>query len=99
MRRRAVQATPNGLEMSRLAGEGRAAWAETSCAGSVRSAQDKTQVKDTPAGRLESISGRWQRDPAGQVGSIELLGAKNSCLGGGTLESTGRSEKGPRRFK
>jgi hypothetical protein len=30
--------------------------------------------QDTPAGRPESISGRWQRDPAGQVGSIELLG-------------------------
>jgi hypothetical protein len=24
----------------------------------------------------ESISGRWQRDPAGQVGSIELLDAQ-----------------------
>jgi len=29
---------PNGLEMSRLAGEGMAAWAETNYAGSVRSA-------------------------------------------------------------
>ena len=27
------QATPNGLEMSRLAGEGRTAWAETSNLG------------------------------------------------------------------
>ena len=68
--------TPNGLEMSRLAGEGKAAWAETRYTGSVRSAQDQTQDKDTPAARLESISGRWPRDPAGQVGSIELLDAQ-----------------------
>jgi len=34
---------PNGLEMSRPAGEGRAAWAETSCTGAVPSAQDQTQ--------------------------------------------------------
>ena len=27
----------------------------------------------------ESIGGRWQRDPAGQVGSIELLGSGGSC--------------------
>jgi hypothetical protein len=67
---------PNGLEMSRLAGEGRAAWAETSRTGSVPSAQDQTQGKDTPAGRPLSISVRWQRDPAGQVGSIELLDAQ-----------------------
>jgi len=31
----AVPATPNGLEMSRRAGEGKAAWAETSCTGSI----------------------------------------------------------------
>jgi hypothetical protein len=66
--------------MSRLAGEGRAAWAETSYAGPVPLAQDQTQVKDTPAGRPESISGRWQRDPAGQVGSIELLDAQYLLL-------------------
>jgi hypothetical protein len=65
---------PNGLEMSRLAGEGRAAWAETSYAGSVLSAQDQLQGKDTPASRRESITRSWHRDPAGQVGSIELLG-------------------------
>jgi hypothetical protein len=70
-------ATPNGVEMSRLAGEGRAAWAETSYPGSVRSAQDQLQAKDTPAGRAVSIISRWQRDPAGQVGSIELLDAQN----------------------
>ena len=28
-----LPSTPNGLEMSRLAGEGRAAWAETSSLG------------------------------------------------------------------
>jgi hypothetical protein len=60
--------------MSRLAGEGRAAWAETSNAGSVRSGQNQTQVKDTPGVRLVSITEPWQRDLAGQVGSIELLG-------------------------
>jgi hypothetical protein len=68
---------PNGLEMSRLAGEGRADWVETRYTGSVRSAQDQTQVKDTPASRPESISGRWQRDSAGQVASIELLDAQD----------------------
>jgi hypothetical protein len=62
--------------MSRLAGEGRAAWVETSYAVSVRSGQDQTQNKDTPAASPVSISGRWQRDPAGQVGSIELLDAQ-----------------------
>jgi len=61
--------------MSRLAREGRAAWAETSYPGSVPSSQDQAQLKDTPTGMPESISDRWQRDPAGQVGSIELLGA------------------------
>src|SRR3990172_10400017 len=70
-------APPNGLEMSRLAGEGRAAWAETSCTGSEPSAKDQLQAKDTPAGRAVSISSRWQRDPAGQVGSIELLYAQH----------------------
>jgi len=60
--------------MSRLAGEGRAAWAETSCTGPVLSAKDQPQPKNTPAGRPESINGSWQRDLAGQVGSIELLG-------------------------
>jgi hypothetical protein len=45
----------NGLEMSRLAGEGRAAWAENGYAGSVRSAKDQTHVKDTLACRPESI--------------------------------------------
>ena len=34
-----------------------------------------------PAAMPESISGRWQRDPAGQVGSIELLDAPDPCLG------------------
>jgi len=72
---------PNGLEMSRLAGEGRAAWAETNCIGSMPSAQDELQVKDTPAGRPVSISGSWQRDPAGQVGSIELLGGQKGAYG------------------
>ena len=73
---------PNGLEIcgaplwgSRPAGEGRAAWAETSCTGVVPSAQDQLQGKDTPAARPESISGSWPRDPAGQAGSIELLGS------------------------
>jgi len=61
--------------VSRPAGEGRAAWAETGYLGSVRPAQDQTQDKDTPAGRPVSINGRWQRDPAGQVGSSELLDA------------------------
>src|SRR3989304_4801201 len=68
--------TPNGLEMSRLAGEGRAASAEDRRTGSVPSAQDQLQGKDTPAAWPESISGSWQRDPAGQVGSIELLDAQ-----------------------
>src|SRR3972149_11623251 len=36
----ASSGTPNGLEMSRLAGEGRAAWADTRYPGSVPSAQD-----------------------------------------------------------
>ena len=62
--------------MSRPAGEGRAAWVETTYLGSVPSGQDQLQGKDTPAGRPVSISGRWQRDPAGQVGSIELLDAQ-----------------------
>jgi hypothetical protein len=82
----------NGLEMSRLAGEGRAAWAETGRTGSVPSAQDQLQGKDTPAAWLESISGRWHRDPAGQVGSIELLGAKYPCLLAGTFGSEGNTE-------
>src|SRR3989304_4165926 len=64
---------PNGLELSRLAGEGRAAWAEASCTGPVPSAQDQIQAEHTPAGRPVSISDRRQRDLAGQVGSIELL--------------------------
>jgi len=68
--------TPNGLEMSRLAGEGRAAWVETNCTGSVPSAQDQLQAKNTPGAWLESISDSWQRDLAGQVGSIELLDAQ-----------------------
>src|SRR3990172_13159447 len=73
--------TPNGLEMSRPAGEGMAAWAEASFTGSVPSGQDQLQGKDTPAGRPESIRGSWQRDPAGQVGSIEWLDAPDPCLG------------------
>src|SRR3990172_7259799 len=44
--------------------------------GPVPSAQDQTQRKDTPAAWLESISDRWQRDPAGEIGSIELLDAQ-----------------------
>ena len=67
---------PNGLEMSRPAGEGKAAWAETSRAGTVRSAWGQPHVKDPLAGRPESITRSWRRDPAGQVGSIELLGAR-----------------------
>ena len=78
--KRGLVRMPNGLEMSRLAGEGRAAWAETSCSGPVPSAQDQLQAKDTPAGRAVSISSRWQRDPAGQVGSIELLDAQYLLL-------------------
>jgi len=69
--------TPNGLEISRLAGEGRAARAATSYQDSVRSANDQIQREDTPAARLESITCRWQRDPAGQVGSIEWLGGSD----------------------
>src|SRR3990172_6017587 len=60
--------------MSRLAAKGNGPPGETSFPGSVRSAQDQLQGKDTPAAWLESISGRRQRDPAGGVGSIELLG-------------------------
>src|SRR3989304_1499409 len=52
----------NGLEMIRPASEGRAAWAETTSLGSVRSAQDQLQGKDTPAGRRESITRSWHRD-------------------------------------
>jgi len=60
--------------MSRLAASGDVPSAEASFPGSaVPSAQDQLQGKDTPAGRPESISGHWQRDPAGQVGSIELF--------------------------
>ena len=62
--------------MSRLAAKGNGPPGETSFPGSVRSAQDQLQGKDTPAAWLESISGRWQRDRAGQVGSIELLDAQ-----------------------
>ena len=67
--------------MSRLAAKGNGPPGETSFPGSVRSAQDQLQGKDTPAAWLESISGRWQRDPAGQVGSIELLDAPDPCHG------------------
>ena len=73
---------PNGLEMSRLAATGDVPWPEASCGGPVPTAQDQTQGKDTPAGMPESISGRWQRDPAGQVGSIELLGASEFLVPG-----------------
>ena len=66
---------PNGLEMSRLAATGDVPWPEASCGGPVPSAQDQLQGKDTPAASPVSVSVRWQRDPAGQVGSIELLGA------------------------
>ena len=67
---------PNGLEMSRLAASGDEPPGETRFPGSAPSAQDQPQGKDTSAARPESISGRWQRDPAGQVGSIELLDAQ-----------------------
>jgi hypothetical protein len=66
----------NGLEMSRLAGAGKAAWAGASYAGSVRPPQVQLQGMNTPGAWLELIGGRWQRDPAGQVGSIELLDAQ-----------------------
>src|SRR3972149_1693452 len=69
--------------MSRLAAKGSGPPGETSSPGSVRSAQDQLQGKDTPAAWLESISGRWQRDPAGQVGSIELLDAPDLSLQAG----------------
>src|SRR3990172_5832553 len=72
--------TPNGLEMSRLAAKGNGPPGEASFPGAVRSAQDQLKGKDTPAAWLESISGRWQRDPAGQVGSIELLDAQYLLL-------------------
>jgi len=73
---------PNGLEMSRLAAMGNVPSAEASFPGSVPWAKGQLQEKDTPAASLVSISGRWQRDPAGQVGSIELLGglrSRGSC--------------------
>src|SRR3989304_8810452 len=62
--------------MSRLAVWGDGPPGGASSLGSEPSAQDQTQRKDTPAGRPVSISDRWQRDPAGQVGSIELLDAQ-----------------------
>jgi len=80
--------------MSRLAGEGKAAWAETSCTSSVPSGQDQTQGKDTPAAWPVSVSGRWQRDSAGQVGSIELLGARtfiDASFGSGPLVLPGEN--------
>ena len=43
------------------------------------------------AGQCQSVCG-WQRDPAGQVGSIELLGAKYPCLLAGTFGSEGNTE-------
>jgi hypothetical protein len=38
-------------------------------------------LKDTPAARPMSITRTWQRDPAGQVGSIELLGIAELAAG------------------
>src|SRR3990170_6934362 len=62
--------------MSRLAATGNVPWPEARCGGPMSSAQGQIQGEDTPTASPESISGRWQRDPAGQVGSIELLDAQ-----------------------
>jgi hypothetical protein len=79
----------NGLEMSRLAVPGDAPSAEASFPGSAPWAQDQLQGKDTPVARRESISGSWQRDPAGQVGSIELLDAQDPLLRAGNPRLAG----------
>jgi hypothetical protein len=82
---------PNGLEMSRPAGEGRAAWADTSYPGPVRPAKDQTQAKDTLACRPESIGLQLATGP-GRPGRLHRV------VGRPVLSSSGmRSPAGGRR--
>ena len=63
---------PNGLEMSRLAGEGRAAWAETSCTGS------RPRPRASLKSRIRSQAGQCQSAAAGN-GTRQARSAPSSC--------------------